>query len=50
MGFADGLPVGLQIVGRMHDDATVLQIGHAFQRVTAHHKQRPDFPVLSAVR
>ena len=49
MGFADGLPVGLQIVGRLHDDATVLQIGQAFQRVTAHHKQRPDFPVQSAV-
>ena len=45
MGFADGLPVGLQIVGRMHDDATVLQIGHAFQQVTRHHKQRPGFPV-----
>ena len=43
MGFADGLPVGLQIVGRMYDDATVLQIGHAFQRVTAHHKQQPSF-------
>lgn len=41
MGFADGLPVGLQIVGRMHDDATVLQIGHAFQQVTNHHRQRP---------
>jgi len=41
MGFADGLPVGLQIVGRMHDDATVLQIGHAFQQVTSHQEQRP---------
>ena len=41
MGFTDGLPVGLQIVGRMHDDATVLQIGHAFQQASAHHKQRP---------
>lgn len=41
MGFAEGLPVGLQIVGRMHDDATVLQIGHAFQQVTNHHRQRP---------
>ena len=50
MGLSEGLPVGLQIVGRMHDDATVLQIGHAFQRVTAHHKQRPNFPVQSAVR
>ena len=43
MGFADGLPVGLQIVGRMHDDTTVLQIGHAFQQVTTHHRERPDF-------
>ena len=41
MGFADGLPVGLQIVGRMYDDATVLQVGHAFQQVTSHHNQRP---------
>ena len=45
MGFADGLPVGLQIVGRLHDDATVLQLGHAFQQSTAHHRQRPDVPV-----
>ncbi len=44
MGFADGLPVGLQIVGRMHDDATVLQVGHAFQQATAHHEQRPGVP------
>ncbi len=43
MGFADGLPVGLQIVGRMHDDTTILQIGHAFQQVTTHHRERPDF-------
>ena len=43
MGFADGLPVGLQIVGRMHDDTTILQIGHAFQQVTTHHRKRPDF-------
>ncbi len=45
MGFADGLPVGLQIVGRLHDDATVLQIGRAFQQATAHHTHRPDFTV-----
>ena len=41
MGIADGLPVGLQIVGRMHDDATVLQIGQAFQQATSHHRERP---------
>ena len=45
MGFAEGLPVGLQIVGRMHDDATVLQVGHAFQQATTHHRERPDLRV-----
>jgi aspartyl-tRNA(Asn)/glutamyl-tRNA(Gln) amidotransferase subunit A len=42
MGFVDGLPVGLQMVGRMFDDATLLQVGHAFQEVTMHHSKRPD--------
>lgn len=30
-GRADGLPVGLQIVGRPWDEATVLQVGHAVE-------------------
>lgn len=29
---ADGLPVGLQIVGRRHDDLLVLQLARAFER------------------
>ena len=29
---ADGLPVGLQIVGKRHDDLGVLQLAHAFGR------------------
>src|SRR3954464_14761578 len=32
-GFADGLPVGLMLVGRHFDDATVLRAGHAFEQV-----------------
>lgn len=36
MGFADGLPLGLQIVGRPHDEATVLRIGEAFEMSTDH--------------
>ncbi|MEO1512557.1 MAG: amidase family protein, partial [Planctomycetota bacterium] len=28
----DGLPVGLQIVGAMHDDEGVLQAAHAFEQ------------------
>ena len=37
----DGLPVGVQIVGRYHDDFGVLQIAHAFEQATGLWKQRP---------
>jgi aspartyl-tRNA(Asn)/glutamyl-tRNA(Gln) amidotransferase subunit A len=38
---ADGLPVGLQIVGRPWDEATVLRVGHAFERATEWHRRHP---------
>ena len=28
---ADGLPIGLQIVGRLHDEATLLQVGALYE-------------------
>ena len=37
----DGLPVGVQIVGRQHDDFGVLQLGYAFQQATEHWRRRP---------
>jgi amidase len=37
----DGLPVGVQIVGRHRDDFGVLQIGHAFEQATGFGKKRP---------
>jgi amidase len=41
-GFSDdGLPVGLQIVGRFQDDFGVLQLGHAFEQATGFWKRRP---------
>ncbi|CAH0122572.1 Glutamyl-tRNA(Gln) amidotransferase subunit A [Paenibacillus sp. CECT 9249] len=40
-GFADGLPVGMQIIGKAFDEATVLRVAHAFERHTDHHKARP---------
>jgi len=41
-GFSrQGLPVGLQIVGRHQDDFGVLQIAHAFEQATALWKLRP---------
>ncbi len=45
-GFTDeGWPVGLQIVGRQHDDFGVLQLAYAFQQATEHWKRRP--PVVA---
>ena len=38
---ADGLPVGLQIVGRYRDDFAVLQLAHAFEGATGAWKRRP---------
>jgi amidase len=38
---ADGLPVGIQIVGRYRDDLGVLQIAHAFERATCFGATRP---------
>ena len=35
------LPVGLQIVGKALDDATVLAVGEAYQSLTDWHRQRP---------
>jgi len=35
------LPVGLQIVGRHHDDFGVLQMAHAFERETRFARRRP---------
>jgi amidase len=38
----DGLPVGLQIVGRYRDDFGVLQLAHAFEQATEVWKRRPS--------
>lgn len=37
----DGLPVGLQIVGRHQQDFAVLQLAHAFEQATQFGKTRP---------
>ena len=41
MGFDDdGLPCGLQIIGRPFADAEVLNVGHAYQQVTNWHERQ----------
>jgi aspartyl-tRNA(Asn)/glutamyl-tRNA(Gln) amidotransferase subunit A len=41
-GFSDGLPVGLQLIGRPFDEATMLRVGDAYQRLTDWHTRRPQ--------
>ncbi|RKD21072.1 aspartyl/glutamyl-tRNA amidotransferase subunit A [Ammoniphilus oxalaticus] len=38
----DGLPVGLQIMGKHFDESTVLRVAHAFEQQTDHHSARPQ--------
>ena len=41
-GFTEGgLPIGMQLVGRPFDEATVLRVADAFQRLTDFHARRP---------
>lgn len=41
-GFSvSGLPLALQIVGKPFDEATVLQVGHAYEAHTSWHERRP---------
>jgi len=40
-GAADGLPVGLQIIGKPFDESTVLRAAHAFESQTGFHNLRP---------
>jgi amidase len=42
---SDGLPVGVQIVGRYRDDFGVLQLGHAFEQATSVGLRRPAIAV-----
>jgi len=37
----DGLPIGMQVIGRSFDEATVLRLADAYQRVTDWHTRRP---------
>ncbi len=40
-GFVDGLPVGLQILGKYMDEDTILAIGECYEQNTEHHKEKP---------
>ena len=40
-GFSDGLPVGLQILGKQWDEETVLRVGYAYEQATDWRKEKP---------
>ena len=39
-GFADGLPIGMQIIGKPFAEETILKIAYAYQQATEWHKRR----------
>ena len=41
-GFAAGLPVALMITGRLYDEATVLGVAHAYERLAPWSAMHPD--------
>ena len=40
-GFVDGLPVGIQLMAKQWDEATMFRVGHAFQQLTDWHTKTP---------
>ena len=46
VGVANGLPMGMQIIGAYFDEAKILNVAHQFQQHTDWHKQKPG-PIAS---
>ena len=40
-GFADGLPIGFQLIGKMFDEATILRVADSFERASDWHTKTP---------
>jgi aspartyl-tRNA(Asn)/glutamyl-tRNA(Gln) amidotransferase subunit A len=45
VGFVDGLPVGMQLIGNYFDEAGLLNAAHSYQQVTDWHLQTPELKV-----
>jgi len=42
VGFSNGLPVGMQIIGKRFDENALYEMGSVFQGATDYHKQKPE--------
>ncbi|MDK8643499.1 Asp-tRNA(Asn)/Glu-tRNA(Gln) amidotransferase subunit GatA [Niallia taxi] len=40
-GFSNGLPLGLQIIGKHFDEESVYKVAYAYEQATDYHKQKP---------
>lgn len=41
-GFHNGLPIGLQIIGKSLDEETILRVAYAFEQATDFHRRKAD--------
>ena len=45
----DGIPIGLQLVGRAGGEADLLQLGHAYEQATPWHAMHPPLDAAAAL-
>ncbi|MFC1920902.1 Asp-tRNA(Asn)/Glu-tRNA(Gln) amidotransferase subunit GatA [Chloroflexota bacterium] len=41
-GFTEGLPIGMQIIGKPFAEETIFKVSHAYQQATDWHKKKPE--------
>ncbi|EKD69777.1 MAG: hypothetical protein ACD_46C00731G0007 [uncultured bacterium] len=41
-GFVQGLPIGMQLIGNLFEEAKLLNVAHAYQKVTDWHTKNPE--------
>jgi aspartyl-tRNA(Asn)/glutamyl-tRNA(Gln) amidotransferase subunit A len=41
-GFANGLPIGMQVIGKPFAEETILEIAYAYEQATDWHKKKPN--------
>ncbi|MBI2022254.1 Asp-tRNA(Asn)/Glu-tRNA(Gln) amidotransferase subunit GatA [Candidatus Daviesbacteria bacterium] len=47
-GFSENMPVGLQILGKQYDEATIFKVGHAYELATNWRKEKPNLQMANS--